>query len=151
MPISALGNKDRGFTLIELMVVITIIGLASAAAVLAMPDPRGRLLDEASRFALRIRGAHDLAIVEARPVSAWITPGGYGFDQWRGGQWVPIAEKPLRVTQWNDGTTTNLRDRTRVTFDATGMADRALVVPLRRERTLANVAIAGDGSVRIDE
>lgn len=151
MPISAPGNKDSGFTLIELMVVITIIGLASAAAVLAIPDPRGRLFDEAARFALRVRGAHDAAIIEARPVSVWVTPGGYGFDQWRGGAWSPIAEKPLRVEQWKEGTSPTLRDRTRVTFDATGMADRPLALILRRDRVRVTVEIGGDGSVRVGE
>ncbi|MGJ3629873.1 hypothetical protein AB5I41_29205 [Sphingomonas sp. MMS24-JH45] len=49
------------------MVVIAIIGIASAAVVLAMPDPRGRLMDEAARFATRTRAAHDTAIVDGRP------------------------------------------------------------------------------------
>jgi len=72
-------SAEHGFTLIELMIVITIIGLASAAVMLAMPDPRGRLMDEAERFAGRARAAHDSAIVEARPVSIWVSGGGYGF------------------------------------------------------------------------
>lgn len=79
MPTSVAGSKrtshDGGFTLIELMIVVTIIGLASAVVVLALPDPRGRLRDEATQFALRTRAAHDLAIVTSRPVSVWVSAG----------------------------------------------------------------------------
>ena len=52
MPTSAAGNNagfsafgersaERGFTLVELMVVVTVIALASAIAVLAIPANRG--------------------------------------------------------------------------------------------------------------
>jgi general secretion pathway protein H len=170
MPISAAGNSDArvaaaaamrpcarggsgGFTLIELMVVITVIGLVSAIAMWAMPDPRGRVADEAARFALRARAAHDAAIVGARPVSLWVTPAGYGFDQRIAGGWSPIAEKPLRVERWSDGTSAQLGDdgaRVRVTFDSTGLADRAATVTLTRNGAQAFVRIGADGSVSAD-
>lgn len=146
----AAGRAERGFTLVELMIVITIIGLASAAAVLAMPDPRGRLVDEGARFATRVRAARDAAVISGRPVSVWVTPGGYGFDERRGGQWIAIAEKPLRVAQWSDGTQAVLGERGRVTFDATGMADRVLEVPLQRERTRLIVTLGDDTGARVD-
>ena len=73
MPISAPGNSrpaaEGGFTLVELMVVLTVIGLASAAAVLAMPDPRGRLVDEGARFAARVRAAQDSAVM----LASWLS------------------------------------------------------------------------------
>lgn len=142
---------ERGFTLIELMIVITIIGLASAVAVLAMPDPRGRLVDDAERFAARARAAHDSAIVEARPVSVWIASAGYGFDTRSHGAWLPISEKPLRVSRWADGVTPTLSaDRDRVVFDSTGLADRPLDVRLNRDGESATVRIGADGSVKVD-
>lgn len=134
------------------MIVITIIGLASAAVVWALPDPRGRLLDEASRFAARAQAAQQSAIIDAHPVSLWVSGGGYGFDERVGGRWAPIAEKPLRVTSWGRGTRAVVTDtggRQRVMFDTTGLADRPLDVRLRRDDEEVAIRIAADGSVKV--
>ena len=145
------GGHERGFTLIELMIVVTIIGLASAVVVLALPDPRGRLRDEATQFALRARAAHDLAIVTARPVSVWVSAGGYGFDARRGGEWVSMSEKPLRVTRWSKGTEAVPASggRDRILFDSTGSADRPMDVMLHRSTENLTVRIGNDGGVRV--
>lgn len=135
------------------MVVVTIIGLASATVVWVMPDPRGRVQDEATRFALRARAAHDSAIVDARPVSVWVTGGGYGFDRRLAGGWTPISEKPLRVERWSEGTRAQIGDlsgRVRVTFDPTGLVDRPLAIRLDRSGVAATVNIDADGSVHAD-
>jgi general secretion pathway protein H len=146
-------SAEHGFTLIELMVVVTMIALVSAVAVLAIPDPRGRVLDEAERFAARTRAAQTEAIVAAAPVSVWVTAGGYGFDQRRGRSWTPIAEKPLRVERWREGTRVDLPatgGRLRITFDPTGLADQPLDLRLSRDAAAALVRVDANGSVRVD-
>jgi len=146
-------SAEHGFTLIELMIVITIIGLASAAVMLAMPDPRGRLMDEAERFAGRARAAHDSAIVEARPVSIWVSGGGYGFDARRHGAWQPIGEKPFQVERWSQGTIAAVASgagRDRIMFDTTGLADRPFDIRLTRDDETATIHVGTDGTIRID-
>jgi general secretion pathway protein H len=168
MPISAVGSKqaalsrrgfvllrrsaEHGFTLVELMVVITIIGLASAAVVLAMPDPRGRLVDEADRFAAKVRVAHDAAILDGRTTSVWVAPGGYGFQLHTAKGWVAMPDKALRVAQWGSGVVPQLPPdgRVRVTFDSTGLADQPLDLRLTRGGAMATVRIGAGGEVRVD-
>jgi general secretion pathway protein H len=145
--------RATGFTLVELMVVITIFALAAAAVVLVMPDPGGRVREDAERFAARVRAAHDTAIVDARPVSVWVTSAGYGFDERFGPGWRAMSDKPLRVTQWAKGTRAipaSGDGRDRMVFDATGLADRPLRVQLQRSGRAAIVSIGTNGAARVD-
>ena len=142
---------QQGFTLIELMIVITVVALMTAAVMLVIPDPRGRIRDDAEHFAARARAAHDAAIVNARPVSVWVTAGGYGFDERAGGQWRALGDK-LSVVQWKNGikaVPTGAGGRDRVVFDPTGMADRPMTVELRREGQSMRVAVGINGAVRV--
>ncbi len=62
-------RSQQGFTLVELLVTITIIGLVAGAAVLAIPDPRGSLAAEAERFAAHAKAARDQATIGGRAVA----------------------------------------------------------------------------------
>lgn len=145
------GARERGFTLVELMVVIAIIGLMAGSVVLAIPDPRGSLVDEAERFAARTLAVRDLAIIEARPLAVRVTASGYAFDRRQAGQWVPLDRRPFRSEPWSAGTAALVGAGTaRAAFDATGRPSGPLAITLVRDRAQVRVTIAADGAVRID-
>ena len=70
------GNRSRGVTLPELLVVITIIGLAVAVAVPAMTDSiRGaRLRSAARQFEATLRAARIVAVTMQRDTQVLVTP-----------------------------------------------------------------------------
>ena len=144
-------SAEHGFTLIELLIVITIIALMSAVVVMAMPDPGGRLTDEAERFAARAKAARDAAVVEQRSIGLSVSAAGYRFDQRRAGRWEAFNDKPFRQQDWSDGTVAvTATGGSRVTFDSTGLASQRLDVTLLREGVRTTVVIDTDGTVKID-
>ena len=139
-------ESERGFTLIELMVVLAIVGVMSAVVVLAMPDPRGRLVDEAERFAARTIAARDNAIISAHATRLAVDTDGYRFEQRRGGTWQNIAERPLKQVSWADGTKASA---VIVHFDPTGLAAPPARITLQRGDERVDIAIGADGGVHV--
>lgn len=71
----------RGFTLIELMVVIAIIALGSAVVGLALPDPQARALTrDAQRLAALLEAARAQSRVAGVAVRWQPTSDGFAFE-----------------------------------------------------------------------
>lgn len=143
--------RESGFTLIELMIVLAIIGVLAAGVMLAMPDPRGRLSAEAERFAARTVAARDLAILEGRPIAVRVTARGYAFDRRQAGVWAPLADTSFRAQPWSEGTSALVGQggTIRTAFDATGQPSAPAAITLTRGGDQARVAITADGAVHV--
>ena len=144
------GWSRAGFTLVELLMVVAIIGLAAGAVVLSVPDPRPSVAEDAERFAARLSRAREEAILSNRPVAVETTPAGYGFMVFDGAVWAALDVGPFGPETWTAGTTVSPAvGPVRIVFDPTGVADPAALT-LTRERNSRTVTVDGAGEVTLN-
>lgn len=157
MPAPAAIPRRNGFSLVELMVVLFVMGLLATVVVLAMPGDSRTLRDTAQRFAARTSAARDEAIVTSAPVSLVVSSAGYYFEHRADGRWLPFAEAKFAQASWGEGTSASIVQqggaeggRSRIVFDTVGLASSDAAVRLSRGGNDMTVHIARDGKVKLD-
>lgn len=145
-------RRARGFTLVELMVVLVVLGLAGGAVLLTMPPPDDPLASEAGRFGASLSRARDEAILGTHTIEVTATAEGYGFTRRRFGRWDPLRQAPFGNVAWGAGIAPRLPgDRAQVgfRFDPTGATEPRALTLFQAERS-ARIDVDGAGKVRID-
>jgi general secretion pathway protein H len=137
-----------GFTLVELLMVVAILGLAAGAVVLAVPDPRPAVGAETERFAARLVRAREEAVLSNRPVAVEVTPTGYAFAVFDGRAWSALSDGPFGPESWQAGTTVAPAEAARFVFDPTGVAEPATLT-LSRDGKGKTVTVDGAGEVTL--
>ena len=141
--------RANGFSLVEMMVVLMIMGLLASVAVLSLPGDERKLRGEAERFAARTSAARDEAIVGARPISLVVSEQGYYFERRDQGQWQQLPGRGFDLIAWDDATTV-AAGRQRVVFDTLGLASSEAAVRLERGGRALVVRLRRDGKVALD-
>lgn len=91
--ITASRRANGGFTLVELLVVLTVLSLASAVVIMNAPRVRSDLRLEAERFAARLRICQSYAVAAGAPVRVAVDQNGYTFQRLSGAEWKAVAEQ----------------------------------------------------------
>lgn len=148
-------NKPRqhngGFTLVELMVVLFIIGLAGSAILLTVRSSSGNVGSQASIFASRVAALRDQAVLEARPLAVWVRPSGYGFEERIEGNWQPLTRKTFTTTDWKQPAVAQIGGgrMQRIAFDGNGLPNAPMNVVLASDGRQLRITVNSAGDVNV--
>lgn len=85
------GRTTRGFTLLEVLVVILIMGILLAAATLSFStNEMARIKEESQRLASLMTLAREQAILDGQEMAVAFTDTGYSFEVFDGINWMPL-------------------------------------------------------------
>ena len=142
--------QRNGFTLVELMVAISVMALLTSIVTLATGAGDHQPQEAAARFASRLAAARDHAVLSGQPISIWVSSSGYGFDRYAQGRWLPFAERPFEGEDWASGVKpSNPEGRQRIRFDSLGLPDRSLELTLASDERTASVRVLANGEVAV--
>ncbi|WP_417469095.1 type II secretion system minor pseudopilin GspH [Maricaulis sp.] len=88
------GLKEAGFSLLEVLVAVSILGLMATAVALGAGPERDPLRLEAERLVVRLHQAEQEAVMSGQPVGLALTADGYAFSNLVDGQWQPLRNHP---------------------------------------------------------
>ena len=154
MRTSATGPRDRrspGFSLVELLVVLVIMGLVGSAVLLTVPSPGARLVAQAERLVAHVARAREEAILRNQPVALRVDATGYRFSVRRAGQWQALAQAPFGDRVFEDGIRAAFEGEEtfeRFEFDATGDTEGGSVSLVAFDEAW-RVAVDGEGRLSV--
>lgn len=92
------GHLQRGFTLLEVMVVLLLLGVLAGAVVYTMAPQRGAssAQDAAVVFKAKMDHARQTALLRNWVIGVDVKESGYTFYRWSQGEWQLLTTGPLQ-------------------------------------------------------
>ncbi|OHE86328.1 MAG: type II secretion system protein GspH [Lysobacterales bacterium RIFOXYD1_FULL_69_11] len=140
-----------GFTLVELMVVLFIVGLMGAAVMLTAPGEGDVLARDADTLATQLVRAQEEAILGTRAIQVVVDAAGHRVERQDFDRWDALDDAPFRSVEWTPGTTPAFEgaaDRVTFRFDESGGA-RVASVALQRDGRRVRIGVGDDARIHV--
>ncbi len=161
MPISAIGTasragRQRGFTLIEVLVVLAIIAVAGAAVILALPPPRAEVERAADRLTGVLAEAARHSVIKGRPVAVEIDAAGYQVLEGSRLGWRPSPQ--FQEVSWPSGVSASVAaegdyfvavEHRTLRFEPFGSATPAIISVSDADGDRRRITIDADGRIAL--
>lgn len=103
-------DRQTGFTLVELLTVLTIIALLSSAVILTIPERKSDAEQFAETMAVELNLAAQESLITGRPSALGLSQDSYGLMVYEGGAWDVRQER-----LWRDGVSVRmLKDKSNI-------------------------------------
>ena len=149
---TALHPRMCGFTLVELMVVLFIVGIMGAAVMLTAPGEGDVLARDADTLATRLVRAQEEAILGTRAIQVVVDAAGHRVERQDFDRWEALDDAPFRAVAWTPGTAPafdGAAERVTFRFDESGGA-RVAAVALQRDGQRTRVGVGDDARIHVE-
>ena len=149
---TAFRPHTQGFTLVELMVVLFIVGLMGAAVMLTAPGEGDVLARDADTLATRLVRAQEEAILGTRAIQVVVDAAGHRVERQDFDRWEALDDAPFQAVAWTPGTAPafdGAAERVTFRFDESGGA-RVAAVALQRDGQRTRVGVGDDARIHVE-
>lgn len=89
-------TRESGFTLVEILSVLVVVGLMSSVVILSMPQPKSTLDKEAERLVVELNALAQDGLISGSVNAVGFSEGGYALYRFENSDWAEQASREWR-------------------------------------------------------
>ncbi len=132
--------RQRGVSLVEILIVLMIAAMVAGVVVINLPPPRSNAQDAGERFAARVTLAGEQAVTRGEMIGLRLAEDSYSFYRYNRGEWIEMDSAVAGEDSFPEGLTVDL-----TLADAARKNERSQTKKETEERPRPNILFSPTG------